>query len=51
MGITMRTVAVLLGIALVLAHGLYAIPPLIAFLGFWLWQMRAGRLSAGHASG
>ena len=45
MGVLMRFVATVIGIALVLTNGLYAIAPLVIFIGFWLWQMRSARLS------
>ena len=40
MGVLMRFVATVIGIALVLTNGLYAIAPLVIFIGFWLWQIR-----------
>ncbi len=45
MGVLMRSVATVIGIALVLTNGLYAIAPLVIFIGFWLWQIRSARLS------
>jgi TRAP-type uncharacterized transport system fused permease subunit len=36
----MRLVAISIGISLVLIHGLYAILPMIVFIGFWIWQIR-----------
>ena len=45
MGVLMRFVATVIGIALVLTNGLYAIAPLVIFIGFWLWQIRSARLS------
>lgn len=42
----MRVVAIAIGAVLILVQAFYAIAPLMAFIGFWLWQMRAGRLAA-----
>jgi TRAP-type uncharacterized transport system fused permease subunit len=50
MNVTMRVIAIVIGIALVLVHGLYAIAPLVLFVGIWLWQMRARRLAANTMS-
>jgi TRAP transporter 4TM/12TM fusion protein len=51
MGVMMRLVAIVIGIALVLADGIYAVAPLVLFIGFWLWQMRSGRLLAADQPG
>lgn len=45
LSVTMRVIAIVIGIALVLTHGVYAVPPLAVFVALWLWQMRAGKLS------
>ena len=39
----MRLVAISIGISLVLIHGLYAILPLMVFVGFWIWQIREAK--------
>ena len=47
----MRLVAIAIGIALVLADGIYAVAPLVLFIGFWFWQMRSERLSTADQPG
>ena len=39
----MRLIAIVIGIALVLMHGVFALLPLGLFCLFWLWQMRQER--------
>ncbi|MDA0231727.1 MAG: TRAP transporter fused permease subunit [Proteobacteria bacterium] len=51
MGVAMRVIAIAVGTALILTHGLFAIAPLALFIGFWLWQIRSGRLAAASNSG
>ena len=51
MAMPMRLVAIVIGIALVLVHGLYALGPLGLFIGFWLWQIRAEKLTGAKESG
>ena len=51
MGAMMRVVAIAIGAVLILVQALYAVAPLIAFIGFWLWQMRAGRLATASHPG
>ena len=51
MGAIMRVVAIAIGAVLILVQALYAVVPLIAFIGFWLWQMRAGRLATASHPG
>ena len=36
----MRFLSICIGISLVLVHGLFAVLPLIVFVGFWIWQIR-----------
>jgi len=45
----MRGIAVLLGIALILTHNIYALAPLLIFLAFWAWQRRRSQLAGATA--
>ena len=51
LSVVMRVVAVAIGAVLILVQALYAIAPLVAFIVFWLWQMKAGRTAAADHPG
>lgn len=46
-----RLVATAIGVTLILTHGVYVVPPLIALALFWVWQRQSSRRLSAAAAG